>query len=357
MGDRRPGAEAQRRQRHRAGERHQVLEGERPLDLVDLGLAELELLEEQLEHPARHPPRHLQPHHGGEPALAQLLLDHLQEILGRLLVALHVGVAGHPEGVGLDDLHAGEQPVEVVGDHLLQRHEAQRLRHLHPARQDVRRLDPGEARRRVPGGLDRDRERQADVRDERERVGRIDRERRQHGEELAVELLGEVAPLAPPQLVPAHDLQPVLAQGREQVVVEQPPLARHHRPHLGVDRRELLLGRAVRARGELAHVARQLLLQSAHPLHEELVEVGVEDGDELQPLEQRVRRVLGLVQHPGVELQPRELAVQQIGRLDDLFDGLHTRGRFRTTRPDPDSGRTKDSGLMSPHACVSRRPT
>ena len=321
--DRRPGAEAERRQRRAAGERHQVLEGERPLHLVELGFAELELVEEEVEHPARHPLGDLQPHHGGEAALAELLLDHFQQVLGGLLVAVDVGVAGHPEGVGLDDLHAGEQAVEVVGDHLFERHEAERLRHLHPARQHVRRLDPGEAGRRVSRRLDRDGERQADVRDEREGVGGVDRQRRQHGEELAVELVGEVAPLAPPQPVPAHQLEAVLGEGREEVAVEQPALALDHRPHLGVDRRELLEGGAVGAGIELAHVAGELLLQAAHPLHEELVEVGVEDGDELQPLQQRVGGVLRLVQHAGVELQPRQLAVEQIGGCDDLLDRFH----------------------------------
>ena len=34
--------------------------------------------------------------------------------------------------------------------------------------------------------------------------------------------------------------------------------------------------------------------------------------------------VLRLVQHAGVELQPRQLAVQQIGGFDDLFDRFHT---------------------------------
>ena len=110
--------------------------------------------------------------------------------------------------------------------------------------------------------------------------------------------------------------------------IEQPPLARHHRPRLGVDRGELLEGRAVGAGVELAHVAGELLLQAPHPLHEELVEVRIEDGDELQPLEQRIGRVLGLVQHAGVELQPRELPVEEIGGFDDLFERLHT-GRVR----------------------------
>ena len=42
-------------------------------------------------------------------------------------------------------------------------------------------------------------------------MGGVPRQGSQHGEDPALELLREVAALAPPQLVPAHDLQPVLA--------------------------------------------------------------------------------------------------------------------------------------------------
>ena len=44
-----------------------------------------------------------------------------QEVVGLVLLDVEVGVAGDPEQVGLDDLHAREQRVQVGGDHLLQR--------------------------------------------------------------------------------------------------------------------------------------------------------------------------------------------------------------------------------------------
>ena len=45
--------------------------------------------------------------------------------------------------------------------------------------------------------------------------------------------------------------------------------------------------------------------------HEELVEVRGEDRAELDALEQRERLVGGEVEHPGVELDPRQLAVEE----------------------------------------------
>ncbi len=47
-----------------------------------------------------------------------------------------------------------------------------------------------------------------------------------------------------------------------------------------------------------------LLEQRRQPHHEELVEVGADDAEELDPLEQRVRGVPGLRQHALVELEP-----------------------------------------------------
>ena len=61
------------------------------------------------------PSRHLQPHDGREAALAQLLLDHLEQVLGLLLVPLDVGVAGHPEGHAASTISMpGNRLVEVV---------------------------------------------------------------------------------------------------------------------------------------------------------------------------------------------------------------------------------------------------
>ena len=60
------------------------------------------------------------------------------------------------------------------------------------------------------------------------------------------------------------------------------------------------------------HVAEGLLAQAGDADHEELVEVRGEDREELCPLEQRVIGVLGLFEHAGVELQPAQLAVDEV---------------------------------------------
>ena len=55
----------------------------------------------------------------------------------------------------------------------------------------------------------------------------------------------------------------------------------------------------------------QPALQAGHPDHVELVEVAGEDGQELGPLQQRGARVLGQRQHPGVEVEPGQLPVEE----------------------------------------------
>ena len=52
-------------------------------------------------------------------------------------------------------------------------------------------------------------------------------------------------------------------------------------------------------------------LEAGHPDHEELVEVAGEDRQEPHPLEQRQVGVLGELEHPLVEAQPGQLAVEE----------------------------------------------
>ena len=79
---------------------------------------------EQVEHVVADRGGHLQPHRRAEPALGQLALEGLQQVLVAVLVDLQLGVAGDPEQVPLQDLHAGEQLVQVGGDELLDGQEA-----------------------------------------------------------------------------------------------------------------------------------------------------------------------------------------------------------------------------------------
>ena len=87
----------------------------------------------------------LEPHDvPGALAQREHALDRLEQVVV-LVVELEVGVAGDAERVVGDDLHAGEQPVEVRGDHLLERHEPLAVGHHEEAGEQRRDLHPGEA--------------------------------------------------------------------------------------------------------------------------------------------------------------------------------------------------------------------
>ena len=55
--------------------------------------------------------------------------------------------------------------------------------------------------------------------------------------------------------------------------------------------------------------AGRILAQHRHALHEELVEVRGEDGEELHPLEQRRALIERFRQHTPVELEPAQVAI------------------------------------------------
>ena len=83
-----------------------------------------ELGDQQLEHRRVDRLLDLEPHRRAEPAAQQLLLERGEQVLGVVLLDLEVLVAGHPEGVDLEHLHAREEPLEVLADDVLERHEA-----------------------------------------------------------------------------------------------------------------------------------------------------------------------------------------------------------------------------------------
>ena len=87
----------------------------------------------------------LEPHGATEPPPAQFELDRSEEILGLFFLECEVGVAGDAEAVVVDDLHAGEELVEVCRDDLLEGNEALTVGQHHEARQQRRHLDAREA--------------------------------------------------------------------------------------------------------------------------------------------------------------------------------------------------------------------
>ena len=82
--------------------------------------------------------------------------------------------------------------------------------------------------------------------------------------------------------------------------------------HQGVralgDSLQLLAGQHPVRRG-VGDAAEVLLLEARHTDHEELVEVRGDDGEELEPFEERHVPVACLLENPLIKLQPGELAV------------------------------------------------
>jgi hypothetical protein len=83
--------------------------------------------------------------------------------------------------------------------------------------------------------------------------------------------------------------------------------------------RSLADGDELLARGQAGGIKcrNALLAQHAQPTdtyHEELVQVRRRDRQELQPFEKRQAVVTGFIEDSLVELQPRELAVEEFGR-------------------------------------------
>ena len=142
----------------------------------------------------------LEPDHAASATPLQRRLEQAHQVFG-LLLDLEIAVADDAEHALALDRIARKQPARVKHDHLFERDEAlgPRLGEIGQANEaldvagkaDQAVQDPLCLRAHEPQG-----DRQAQVRDERERMSRIDRERRQHGKDVLEEVILEPAHLS-----------------------------------------------------------------------------------------------------------------------------------------------------------------
>ncbi len=251
----------------------------------------------------------LQAHRRAEPAPQQLLLQRLEEVLRVVLLDLEVLVAGDPEGVDAEHLHAGEEPLEVLADDVLERHEPLVAQGHEPA-EDRRHLDPGEVLLVGLGVAHQHGEVEREPGDVGERVRRVDGQRREHREDALLEQLLAGALLVAVEVVPADELDVLLAQRRDDLLGEHLRVPRHQVGGLVPDLLEHLAGHQPGG-GADGDAGGDAALEAGHADHEELVEVAGEDRQEPHPLEQRQAVVLGELEHALVEPQPGELPVEE----------------------------------------------
>ena len=148
------------------------------------------------------------------------------------------------------------------------------------------------------------------------------------------------------ELVPAQELRcPRSASAGRTSSRKQLAVPLHQLARLAPDRLEHL-ARHQAAGGPDGDAGGDAALEAGHPDHEELVEVAGEDREEPGPLEQRQVGVLGQLEHPLVERQPGQLAVEEaivgqvvglglVRRLD--LEGVAGGGAGRSTSLGPSS--------------------
>ncbi len=144
-------------------------------------------------------------------------------------------------------------------------------------------------------------------------VAGIDRHRCQDGKDPLPEELVERFALLGTEVAAAHQFDPLTRQRGEDrlapaCVLLLDQLLRAAGNLLELLQRTQSVGRHVLRR----HAAERLLAETGHPNHEEFVEIRRENGQELDSLQQAILLVLGFFEHPRVELQPAQFAIDEV---------------------------------------------
>ena len=215
----------------------EVREVEWAVDLVDLVGRRVESLAEPLEHAARRRARDLHPDDVAEAPAPQLELDRLEQVVG-LVRDLEVRVSRDAKDRSLENLHAGEEPVEEVPDHVLERQQPAAVADREEPRQAFGNLDAGEALLARLGVAGEHAEAQREAGDVREGLTGADSERGQDREDLALEALVELGNLVGIEIVDLRDHDPLVRECRAKRLLPEFRLALGQLEHALADQRQ-----------------------------------------------------------------------------------------------------------------------
>src|SRR6185312_8708846 len=151
------------------------------------------------------------------------------------------------------------------------------------------------------------------------------RQRRQGWEDRLLEVAGELGAPLVVELRHPHDPDVGVGEHGAQAPFEAVGQAPALLEHLLADQGDRLRRRAAVLAGRL-DAGVDLVAQPGHADHVVLVEVGRVDRAELDPLEQRHLLVLGQLQDPVVEVEPRELAIYVQRRMLERLGDRRGRG-------------------------------
>ena len=145
-----------------------------------------------------------------------------------------------------------------------------------------------------------------------------DRLRGQQWKDLLREVAAEHRPIGLAQLAPALQADALGGELGQTALEQTLRIALQLRAQTDEDGIELLL-RAEPVLARLSAADLQRVLEGADLDHEELVEIGAEDREEPDPCQQGDCRILRQREHPSIELEPAELAAQEVVARDRLL--------------------------------------
>ncbi len=242
----------------------------------------------------------------------------------------------------LHDLHSRKEGIQVGRDHLFNPHVG--LLAPRPAalgggflraRQGYQRgqgIGNFEAREVLVarGIANQHRHIQAEVGNVREGPALVEGQRREHRKNDFGIVAFADRQLLGIQLRIGHDVDALLAERGFELVLQAMVRGLHQAFRLAPDRDQLGAdAHAVRA--ELRNSGVQLRVQAGHSHHEELVQIGADDGEEAYALQQRVRVIVRFLQHAPLKAQQSQLAVHIKAGIHQVCRGrlvlLGSRGR------------------------------
>ena len=165
---------------------------------------------------------------------------------------------------------------------------------------------------------------EAEARDEREGMRRVDRERRQQREDVVEEVILDPGSFGLGDVAAVDQNDADLGQHAAQIAPDRLLVGGELRDRL-VDEDELL-GGGQPVRAALGDALADLGLDAGDADHEELVKVIGGNRQESHPLQRGMAGIDRFLQHPAVEMQPGKLAIDEpLGAGRDRRAGLGLR--------------------------------
>jgi hypothetical protein len=287
----------------------QANEGEGILDAVDIVPLGFEVGDEDFQNLVGHFLVDLDADDVAEAAGADGFFDGFEQIVGFEFLDGDVGIAGDVEGVSLEDFHAWEELIEVGDDEMFEPEEAL----VAAAAGFAVGVDGDELGKGIGyfeagemifafGAADEDGEVEAEVGNVREGAARVEGERGEDGVNLIEEVVVEALAGGCIEVIDADEFDAFCGEGGEQRLVEAAAGVDHELRDDGADGFEL--GGGVEAVGaDFIEAGIDLVFEACDADHEELVDVGAEDGEKLDALEERVGGVVGFFENAALEAE------------------------------------------------------